>query len=82
MWGAENTYVHYICQNDRTVTVTNVTNSTGAVINSTATINNNWTTSIGNMVNESIQYLFFAELTSYYAMSNSQFNDTWLRGVN
>jgi hypothetical protein len=42
-WGAGNSFIHYICQNDRTVAVTNVTNSTGAVINSTAAITNSWT---------------------------------------
>jgi hypothetical protein len=59
VWGANNTFVYYVCQNDRRVAVTNVTNSTGAVINSTAAITNSWTNSIISIpdFNFTLQYL-------------------------
>lgn len=59
VWSANNTFVYYVCQNDRRVAVTNVTNSTGAVINSTAAITNSWTNSIISIpdFNFTLQYL-------------------------
>lgn len=81
VWGANNTLVHYVCQNDRRVAVTNVTNSTGAVINSTAAITNNWTNSIGN-VNYSLSYLVAFQQVNFWTYESMQFNDTWMQGIN
>jgi hypothetical protein len=63
--------------NDRTVAVTNVTNSSGAVINSTAAITNNWTNSIGS-VNYTLEFLTVYQQNNFWNNEDMQFNDTWM----